>query len=111
MVAAGRNEADRLRVILETLAYSQPELKLEDALPVIWEIEKRTFVLESPDVTARGSDPASVAAWIALPSNTDIRDYITDGKTINAIKDVRAGLGIGLKEAKDGVEYYRDHVA
>lgn len=107
-MSEGRNEADRLRVILETLLFAQPELKLAEALPMVWEIEKKTLALESPGesfVPGPGTSTETVARWISRPANKDIQDLIPT-KKISAIKEVRAKTLIGLKEAKDAVEYW-----
>lgn len=37
-----------------------------------------------------------------------LEDLISQGKRIDAIRDVRTALGIGLKEAKETVEKLRD---
>lgn len=111
-------EADRIRVIIETLAYAHPDMPLKEAAPAIFEIEKRTAELESPHVagaddftTARG-----VARWINKADNKDIQDMIVSpgvsaGK-IHAIKEVRARTALGLREAKEGVEAWErgDHL-
>lgn len=39
----------------------------------------------------------------------NVEDYIRDGKLINAIKEFRSESGLGLKEAKDWCEAYRDN--
>lgn len=108
----GRNEADRLRVILETLLFAQPELKLAEALPMVWEIEKKTLALESPEETGKpaSESPVDVAEWINRPVNKDIQGLV-GGFKISAIKEVRARTLIGLKEAKEGVEYWDRHYA
>jgi ribosomal protein L7/L12 len=38
---------------------------------------------------------------------SDVERLIAEGKLIEAIRDVRLGLNIGLKEAKDAVEEIR----
>lgn len=129
MIRKMRTEAERLRVIIETLGYAQPELKLSEALPMIWEIEKKTAKLEleqraALSVNADGTytlednKPDTIAAWI--DTQPDIIDLITGSKKINAIKEVRDRLldperlhithesgrawHVGLKDAKDAVE-------
>lgn len=131
MPVSARTEADRLRVILETLAYADPNIKLADALPTIWEIEKQTAKLESvstvPVVHAssvKGTSiltdqkPRTISEWVA--TQQDIIDLIP-GHKIQAIKEVRVRCvvrtrgvpvsysGVGLKEAKEGVEYWERH--
>lgn len=120
MSAFEKTEADRLRVILEALAYAQPGISLEDALPMIKKIEERTVELKSAELNARpktwmlaDEKPETVARFI--DTQPDIQDLIRDTKTINAIKEVRSMVAtptprgfLGLKEAKLGVEYWRD---
>lgn len=113
-------EAERLRTILETLLATQPELPLGDAVPMIFRIEEHAAKREREEFTAlhekltQASKPIptvfrdgeAVADWISSsnPMAAPVRDFMVAGKKINAIKEVRAVLGIGLKEAKDGVE-------
>lgn len=102
-------EADRLRVIVQTLAFAHPDMRLEEAAPLIFQIEEKTAVLESPHVAAADdfSTPRGVALWIDKKANADIQVLIPALK-INAIKEVRGRTGIGLKEAKEGVEAWAD---
>lgn len=132
MIRKMRTEAERLRVIIETLGYAQPELKLSEALPMIWEIEKKTAKLELEQraalsvntdgtYTLEDNKPDTIAAWI--DTQPDIIDLITGSKKINAIKEVRTrlmdphrvatGMHLGLKESKEGVEAWESahHIA
>lgn len=120
---SARDEAQRLRVIIESLAYTSPAMTMDEAASVIFEIEKRTALLEGPKEAARipatklkDDRPETVAAFIdCVPA---IYQFICDGKKIDAIKETRArivssahgGTGLlGLKEAKEGVEYWQAH--
>ena len=109
---------DRLRVVIETLAYAQPDMPMKDAVAAIFEIEDRvlarpaagTLHVPSMPVTFEKGD---MAAWINAhgAKHTDsfgqsIIDLMHAGKKINAIKEVRVATGAGLKEAKDAVEEY-----
>lgn len=107
-------EAERLRIILTTLAESMPDMELGIAAPIIFETEKKTAELERQQVETAGifmlpnSKPETIAAFIEL--QPDIADLCVD-KKINAIKEVRSRAGadgtfIGLKEAKEGVEWF-----
>lgn len=108
-----RNEAQELRVILESLAYASPAMTLDEAVPMIFEIEKRTAELKSvehkvstfvklPDMT-----PETGAKLIEL--QTDIIDHIVGGRMIYGIKEFRGRTGWGLKESKEACEYFRNH--
>lgn len=119
-------EADRLRVILETLSYAHPDMPLHEAVPMVYEIEKRTAKLErvpmlhgvDGDNLLPNCNPDTIANWI--DTQPDIIELVDTAKKINAIKEVRgrvlfnsntAGLPVsythpGLKEAKGGVEYW-----
>ena len=115
-------EADRIRVIIETLAYAHPDLPLKEAVPMIHEIEARTAKLESPHVAAADdfTTAVGIARWIEKPANEDIRTLASGGSVtgilgsgkIAAIKAVRARTSVGLKEAKEGVEawVHGDHL-
>lgn len=115
-------EAERLRIILETFRYAHPAMTLEEAVPMIWEAEKRTAELESKQSAAlsgntdgtwtlANNEPETIASWI--DTQPDIQDFIAGSQKINAIRETRtrlkdpvAGRGthVGLKDAKYGVE-------
>ena len=109
---------DRLRVVIETLAYAQPDMRLEDALPAIFAIEDRAIARPAPGALSVpdqpvSSSPGDVARWIDAHGHKymdvhgdSITDLIRLGKKINAIKETRAATSLGLKEAKEGVEEY-----
>lgn len=109
---------DRLRVVIETLAYAQPDMPLKDAVAAIFEIEDRAIARPAPGVLAVPDQPVTgsrgdVAVWINAhghkykdTSGASIIDLIRGGKKINAIKETRAATSLGLKEAKEGVEEY-----
>lgn len=101
-------EAERLRIIVETLAYTNPGMTMDEAKTVIPEIEKRTAKLEAPErpngfITLPDSEPETIAKFIDL--QPDIQDHIPTRK-INAIKETRARTFLGLKETKEGVEHW-----
>lgn len=76
---------------LRALARTQPSISLVTALRMV------TMNPEGHELeTIQGQ-----AAWIL--EHPDIRLLLAD-KKIHAIKEVRAHLGIGLKEAKEAVE-------
>lgn len=124
-----RTEADRLRVILTTLAYADEKVTLADALPTIWKIEEKTAELEAPanhdeagwEMILPNTEPNTVADWMDGYCTNAI-EFVDDGKLINAIKEVRgtalawqtndAGRRVidrlGLKEAKYAVEHWRN---
>lgn len=109
---------DRLRVVIETLAYAQPDMPMKDAVGAIFEIEDRAIARPAPGTLSVpdqpvSSSPGDVAAWINAHGHkhvdvhgTSIIDHIRGGKKINAIKETRAATSLGLKEAKEGVEEY-----
>jgi len=117
-----RTEAERLRVILHAFAYANPSMSMDEALPMILETEKKTVELEGPKVVEKterlyvlsSNDPETVADFI----NTQpvIYEFVDDGKIINAIKEARMMIAdatdptkrLGLKDAKYGVERFRD---
>lgn len=109
-------EADRLRVIIESLAFTDPDMPMSQAAETIFKIEQRTMQLESAQLPMRGFElpdslPETIAKFIDI--QPDIQALIPL-KKINAIKEVRARCldphsgshGIGLREAKEGVEHY-----
>lgn len=111
-------EAERLRTILTTLAEVEPNMELGIAKNVIFRIEEETCKLERQQVEKNNlfmlpdDSPRTIAAFIEL--QPDIA-ALCDSKKINAIKEVRARAGaggthIGLKEAKDGVEFFSTKV-
>lgn len=110
-------EAERLRTIIETMVLTQPHMTLQDAGPLIFEIEKKTAALEKQQVeTSTTATPHP----FPLPDNTpetgakfidlrpDIQREIKDGKKIQAIKLFRTLTGQGLKESKDSVQRWED---
>jgi ribosomal protein L7/L12 len=113
-VHPAEREAERLRTIITTLAEVEPGMELGIAKDVIFKIEEETCKLEKQQVEVSGlfmlpdDAPRTIAAFIEL--QPDIAALCED-KKINAIKEVRARAGangthIGLKEAKEGVEFY-----
>lgn len=102
-------EATRLRVIIEALAFVEPDMPLSKAAPLLFEIEAETFHRESLQLRSNGielpdTQPETVARLIDLQPS--IQDLITGGKKINGIKEVRTLTGLGLKESKEGVEHW-----
>lgn len=108
-----RNEAQELRVILESLAYASPAMTLDEAVPMIFEIEKRTAELKPAEtrlttmVKLPDMKPETGAKFIEL--QTDIIDHIVSGRMINGIKEFCGRTGWGLKESKEACEYFRNH--
>lgn len=115
-------EAERLRVIIETLATSRPDMTMYEAAPVIFEIEKRTQSMEAVQVVPRtgpmsyaglpfelpDSEPHTLAKFVEICP--PIQAFLPH-KKINAIKELRARTGVGLKEAKDGIEHFEKYGA
>lgn len=112
-------EAERLRVIIQTLAETSPEMTMFTAAPTIFEIERKTAELERvqfdqrlaamrtpPACTLPDTSPEMAAKFVDLCQ--EIQDLIPH-KRIDAIKELRARTGLGLKEAKDGIEYWERH--
>lgn len=109
-------EAERLRTIIETLAATCPEMTMFAAAPVIFEIEGKTAQKEKvqwekdvlamrpkPTATLPDTSPETAARFVDLCQ--EVKDHMPH-KKINAIKELRARTGLGLKEAKDGIEYW-----
>ena len=111
-----KREAERLRIVLQTFAHAHPGMTLDEAAPLIFEAEKRAAELESPRIsttdaaifTLPDTQPRTVALWIEL--HPHVQDMIRGRTKINAIKEVRAKTLIGLKEAKEGVEFWEKHI-
>lgn len=116
-------EAERLRVIIETLAATSPDMTMFTAAPTIFEIEKKTAELERVQVHETLDTPGHyTGAIFHLPDNSPetaakfvaicppITDFLPH-KKINAIKELRARTGLGLKEAKDGIEHWEKYGA
>lgn len=118
MDTPGAREAMRLRIIMESFLAVNPNMTLTEAIPAIFATEVKTAQLESI-----AEAPATASAAFNLPDQSretiskwidltpDVQDLITGGKKINAIKEVRTrcnfrGSYVGLREAKDGVEYW-----
>lgn len=104
-----RREAERLRIIVETLAYTNPGMTMDEAVPVLWEIEQRTAKLEAPEAGTQYIDlpndlPETIALFIDL--QPDIQAELKSARKIHAIKLVRARTFKGLKESKEGVEHW-----
>lgn len=106
------SESERLKVILETLAFAHPDMLLVEAISLLPQIEEKVARISTIPLEYVGSVPASaVADWIDGPGQEDVIEFIRDHKRINAIKECRsrypypvAGKLLGLKEAKEGVE-------
>lgn len=105
-------EADRLRVIIKSIAYTDPDMRMADAADAIFEIEARTFGIEQmalndapkmAGIVLPDQTPETIARFIDL--QPDIQ-ALAPSKKINAIKEVRALTSVGLKEAKEGVEHW-----
>jgi ribosomal protein L7/L12 len=120
-VHPAEREAERLRVIIETLAATSPDMTMFTAAPTIFEIERKTAELErvqvERDVERAGSykgaifhlpdnSPVTAARFVAICP--PITDFLPHKKT-NAIKELRARTGLGLKEAKDGIEHWEKY--
>ncbi len=114
-------EAERLRVIIETLAATSPDMTMFVAAPTIFEIEQKTAAMEKvqfdqrlaamrtpPSCTLPDTSPETAAKFVDLCQ--EIKDMMPH-KKINAIKELRARTGLGLKEAKDGVEHWEKYGA
>jgi ribosomal protein L7/L12 len=108
-------EAERLRIIIESLAFTNPEMHMGEAKDVIFKIEAESFEHESrelptPGVELRDCHPETLACFVDLVP--EIQRYLPDRK-INAIKELRtrvidgsSGMHVGLKDAKDGIEHW-----
>lgn len=109
-------EAERLRIIIEALAFTNPEMNMGEAADVIFKIEKQSHEHESREnpfsgIELRDNNPETLACFIDLVP--EIQAYLPHRK-INAIKELRLrvsdstvpGAGIGLVHAKDGVEHW-----
>ena len=96
--------AERFKVILESVAFVNPDMPLHEALPMILAIEAKTVeldggseaVLRAQAFTGSGgfivesTDVHTVAAFCAV--SPDIIAHLDGAKKINAIKEVRARL-------------------
>ena len=120
-VHPAEREAERLRVIIETLAATSPDMTMFVAAPTIFEIEQKTMAHEkvqwdkhlaamrpAPSCTLPDSSPQTAAKFVDLCQ--EIKDFMPH-KKINAIKELRARTGLGLKEAKDGIEWWEKYGA
>lgn len=107
-------EAERLRTIITTLAEVMPEMEMGIAKDVIFGSEAKAAELERQQVQKANifmlpdDSPRTIAMFIEL--QPDIAALVPH-KKIHAIKEVRARVGaggtyIGLKEAKEGVEFF-----
>lgn len=112
MISAYAREAERLRVIIETLAHTNPAMTMDEAAPTIFAIEKRTAELEAPKLATevkypvlKDTTPQTGALFIELLP--DVQKHVKAGKLIDAIKEFRTTTGWGLKDSKDAVELWK----
>lgn len=118
-VHPAEREAERLRVIIETLAATSPDMTMFVAAPTIFEIEQKTMAHEkvqwdkqlaamrpAPSCTLPDSSPQTAAKFVDLCQ--EIKDFMPLRK-IDAIKELRARTGLGLREAKEGIQYWERH--
>lgn len=103
-----RREAERLRIIVETLAFTNPGMTMDEAKEIIPKIEKATAKLEAPEkpngfIHLPDTSPETAAKFIDL--QPDIQGYLPH-KKIWAIKELRGRTGLGLREAKEAVEHW-----
>jgi ribosomal protein L7/L12 len=80
---------------------------LEELVQVVRAVEQRTRVLDSvfavaPDLATSAPAPSAMLEW-----KTRAVTELYNGNTINAIKAVREGTDLGLKEAKDLVDSWK----
>lgn len=109
MFHPANREAERLRVIIESLAYTDPDMPMSLAKEAIFEIEQKSLKLESAQLPMQqlvleNVLPETIAKFIDL--QPDIQALVPH-KKINAIKECRSRVAsLGLKEAKEGVEHW-----
>lgn len=111
MINPFAREADRLRVIIESLAYTDPGMPMSEAAPTIFAIEKRTVELEDAALDSKAirmkTDPETLGKFIDIQP-----DIQAEGphRTILAIKMLRQrvvdldGKPLGLLEAKVAIQ-------
>lgn len=113
---------NRLWLVLETISATNPNMSLEDGLEaahkVISEIAwNRVVGADVPNVgAARGTsfpssmftDPAALGTWLGAHSVEVCNAFRVDKKIV-AIKEARAFVGCGLKEAKDAIDWLWGH--
>ena len=103
---------NRLWLVLETISATNPNMSLEDGLEaarkVISEIAwNRLAGADVPDVgTAPGrfAGPAALGTWLGANSVEVCLSYHADKKIV-AIKEARARVGVGLKEAREAIDW------
>lgn len=112
---------NRLWLVLETISATNPNMSLEDGLEaarkVIAEIAwNRVCGAGVPDVGTvttltfpahKAGDPVVLGGWLGTHS-PEVCDAIFADKKIVAIKEARAIAGVGLKEAKDAIDWLWD---
>lgn len=119
------NDYTALVAIMETLVSVDPDMPVKVAWAHASDVQARTRVISatamSGGLAASKAGPyatllglkdfskESLANWILYSveaSAVEVRGYVADHKKINAINNLRAATMIGLKEAKEAVEFY-----
>ena len=113
------NNYTALLAIMESFCAAAPDMKVSEAWPLIQKVEADTRDLSSHVVAASlpvvPTDTTSVvdtAKWLHVSASSGaevVRDYMRDGKKINAIKELRAITSQGLIQVKDVCEHYERH--
>jgi ribosomal protein L7/L12 len=77
-------------------------------LEVYDQVDWGTFKPAGPPAPDNHTPAADAAEWIhRATAASHVRAELAADRKINAIKEMRAASGMGLKEAKDAVEAYQ----
>jgi len=105
-------DLERFKGILAAIAMREPNLSLKEVLLIADDIDNR-IESELPELIhgvkpKRADDVEGWARW--AKTRPEIMQYVPL-KKINAIKELRASSGhLGLKEAKEAIEYLTSHL-
>lgn len=94
--------------VMAALVKDDEEAAVELNLETVWRVIELTVQISVPTITEEiGVSPMKAHVALARIS-TKVMDQIRAGKKIQAIKELRAVTGIGLKEAKDAIDVIWD---
>lgn len=120
MSSDSREIADRVWLVLDTVAVSNPSMPLGEAVKLIqdtyakveWFRENGHSTpppVDSGPLPSRSALSSPEALGARLKDQRTVTEAIIDGNRIVAIKEARRLTGVSLKEAKEAVEWLWDN--
>lgn len=99
-----------LLAIMESFCAAAPDMKVSEAWPLIQKVEANTRALSTvPTLPGVHTSVDATSSWIRFDSSSAaerIRNYMKDGKRLNAIRDLRAATSQSLVQANMVCEHY-----